>query len=76
MNSITSVLDANFVYGPSKEMADKLRTFKGGLLRSNPLHRDKGLKDLLPPKTENPDSGCVRSHKDVFCFLAGAYTTN
>ena len=71
LNSITSVLDANFVYGSSKEMSRKLRRFSGGLLKSNPVHRDKGLKDLLPPKLEDPDAGCFRPNKDTYCFLAG-----
>jgi len=76
LNSITSVLDANFVYGSSKEMSRKLRRFSGGLLKSNPVHRDKGLKDLLPPKLEDPDAGCFRPNKDTYCFLAGDSRVN
>lgn len=73
MNIITSTLDANFVYGASKETADKLRTFSGGLLKSNPVHRHIGLKDLLPPKLESPDAGCSRPNNDSYCFLAGIH---
>jgi hypothetical protein len=64
-------LDANFVYGSSKETADKLRRFQGGLLKTNSANHHLGLKDLLPPKLESPDAGCVRPNKDVYCFLAG-----
>lgn len=71
MNIITSTLDANFVYGSSKETADKLRRFQGGLLKTNSANHHLGLKDLLPPKLESPDAGCVRPNKDVYCFLAG-----
>ena len=71
MNIITSTLDANFIYGSSKETADKLRRFQGGLLKTNSAHHHLGLKDLLPPKLESPDAGCVRPNKDSYCFLAG-----
>ena len=71
LNTITHVLDANMVYGASKETADKLRTFRGGLLRSNVQRRGRGLKDLLPLKTENPDDGCIRATPDTYCFQAG-----
>ena len=73
LNSITSVIDANFIYGSSKEMANKLRAFSGGLLRSNSVHRHKGMKDLLPPKLEDPDAGCFRPNKDTYCFMAGMF---
>lgn len=71
MNVITSTIDANFVYGASKDWADKLRTFRGGLLKSNPIHRNMGLKDLLPPKLESPEVGCIRPDNSTYCFLAG-----
>lgn len=71
-NTVTSVLDASFVYGSDGKTLHKVRLFEGGLLESNPLHRDKGLKDLLPPNHENPDAGCKRPHRDSpSCFLAG-----
>lgn len=76
MNTITSILDANFIYGASKESADKLRTFQGGYLASNPENRHLGLKDLLPPKLESPDSGCVRPNNDTYCFMAGDSRAN
>lgn len=71
MNGITSFLDASFIYGSSKETANKLRSFRGGLLKSNSELRHLGLKDLLPPKLENPDAGCPRPNKDTYCFTAG-----
>ena len=71
MNVVSSYLDASFVYGVDEERARELRTFKGGQLKSNAMNRHKGMKDLLPPKTKNPDAGCKRPSKDVFCFLAG-----
>jgi len=73
LNSITSVIDANFIYGSSKEMANKLRSFSGGLLKSNSVHRHKGMKDLLPPKLDDPDAGCFRPNKDTYCFMAGMF---
>jgi len=71
LNLITSVIDANWVYGTDKTTSDSLRTFKGGKLVSTPLFREHGLKDLLPRKMENPDDGCIRATPDTFCFLAG-----
>ena len=68
---MTSMLDANFIYGSDQETAKKLRTFRGGQLRSNPVLRGRGLKDLLPSKTVDPDAGCPRPGRDVFCFEAG-----
>lgn len=76
MNTITSILDANFIYGASKETADSLRSFQGGLLASNPENRHLGLKDLLPPKLTSPDAGCVRPNNDTYCFLAGDSRAN
>lgn len=74
LNLISSVLDANWVYGSDKETADRLRAFEGGLLKSTPLFREHGLKDLLPLKLDNPDDGCIRATPDTYCFLAGTYS--
>lgn len=71
LNLISSVIDANFIYGSDKETADGLRTLKGGLLKSTPMFREHGLKDLLPLKLENPDDGCIRATPDTYCFMAG-----
>lgn len=64
-------MDASHVYGLDAETARALREMKGGLLRTNTKLRSKGLMDLLPPKTEDPDQNCVRDNKNEFCFLAG-----
>lgn len=76
MNVVSSYLDASFVYGIDEERARELRTMKGGQLKSNAMNRHKGMKDLLPPKMKNPDAGCKRPNKDVFCFLAGKFAYN
>lgn len=73
---MTSFLDASFVYGSSEETAAKLRTFRGGLLKSNTALRSLGLKDLLPSKTDDPDAGCKRPSRDMFCFVAGDSRVN
>ncbi len=70
-NAVSSFLDANFIYGSDDDTSIKLRTFHRGLLRSNPVFGGRGLKDLLPPKSDNPDEGCKRPSRDVFCFIAG-----
>lgn len=36
-----------------------------------PVFSDFGLKELLPLKLEDPDEGCIRPSKDVYCFFAG-----
>lgn len=69
-NQVSSVLDASFVYGNDEETASRLRTFRGGLLKTNPVFGGR-LKDLLPPKLDNPDEGCMRPSRDVHCFIAG-----
>ena len=48
-----------------------LRTGYGGLLKMNKFLNKFGLKDLLPPRTENADEGCARPDENSFCFLAG-----
>ena len=70
-NLLSSYLDANFVYGTDPRMGSKLRLGKYGLLKSLPIFKDMGLKDLLPLKLEDPDDGCIRKNPDLFCFLAG-----
>jgi hypothetical protein len=75
-NTVTSFLDASFVYGTNKETANKLRTFRAGWLKSNSALRNLGLKDLLPARTENPDENCKRPSQDLFCFEAGDSRVN
>lgn len=72
LNGVSSYIDASHVYGLTDETAKSLREFRGGLLKSQPLKGGhKGLKELPPPRTENPDQGCRRPSKNVFCFLTG-----
>lgn len=75
-NTVTSFLDASFVYGTNKETAHKLRTFRGGSLNTNPALRNLGLKDLLPSRRENPDQNCKRPSGDIYCFEAGDARVN
>lgn len=75
-NSVTSFIDANFVYGTDEKAAGKLRTFRNGQLKTNPVHARLGLKDLLPPKLDDPDGGCLRPSRDVHCFVAGDSRVN
>ena len=35
------------------------------------MHKFTTLQDLLPLNLDNPDQGCIRPNKDVFCFLTG-----
>ncbi|XP_039299555.1 peroxidasin-like [Nilaparvata lugens] len=78
INSLTSYIDANFVYGSSFRKADSLRLLQGGLMRtSTPTSfQSQGLKPLLPPKTEQPDDGCIRHKPGLFCFYAGDNRVN
>ena len=46
VNDLTSYLDASQIYGSSKEIADELRLFKGGLLKQG--GRLESLKGNLP----------------------------
>lgn len=70
-NRITSVFDAGTVYSNDPETLAKIRTFKGGLMRTLPVFSDMGLQDLLPLSLETPDEGCIRPSEDVYCFFTG-----
>ncbi|KAK2721110.1 hypothetical protein QYM36_003402 [Artemia franciscana] len=76
IDEITSVIDMNFAYGSSKGRADRLRLFEGGLMKTLPVFRKYGLKDLLPIRLKTPDDGCIRPAKDVYCFQAGDNRVN
>ena len=60
INELSSVLDANTVYGNSEEVAESVRAFKGGRLKMLPVFEEFNLKELLPLKLEEPDEGCIR----------------
>lgn len=72
-NAQSSYIDASFLYGADLVTAVRLRSFRRGLLKTNPHFRNNGLKDLLPPKTRDPDVFCVRPNPNVFCFLSGTF---
>ncbi|CAN7998946.1 unnamed protein product, partial [Ixodes hexagonus] len=71
MNTLSSFIDAGFVYGSTQEIASRLREFSGGRLKTTPLYRDLGLKDMLPMKTVEADVGCMARPRNLYCFDAG-----
>ncbi|XP_043221508.1 peroxidase-like isoform X1 [Amphibalanus amphitrite] len=71
INTVSSYIDASFVYGSDEKTARRMRSYQGGLLKTLPVFREFGLKDLLPPNLHAPDEGCIRPSKDIFCFDAG-----
>ncbi|XP_071539893.1 peroxidase-like [Panulirus ornatus] len=75
-NMLTSVIDANTVYGSSLSHSRRLRAMHGGLLRMNDSFASIGLRELLPPKLDDPDQGCIRLSPDHYCFLAGETRVN
>ena len=62
INQITHWLDGSNIYGSSKEEADKLRTFQGGLLKAQ-IAPDG--QELLPNGTSTECTGAF------YCFEAG-----
>ncbi|GFT68225.1 chorion peroxidase [Nephila pilipes] len=76
INAISSYIDGNFIYGSNEEVASRLREFKGGRLKTSPLYRNLGLKDLLPMKTVDPDLGCIARPRNMYCFDAGDNRVN
>lgn len=76
MNTITSPIDANFVYGSVESVANKLRSFQDGKMKVWNLFEKQHLKPLLPPKTKDPDSDCLGRPKGMFCFEAGDVRVN
>ena len=76
INRNPSVIDLNPIYGSSERDVRNLRTYEGGRMRTLPAFREVGLKDLHPLKLEEPDEGCIRPSKDIFCSLAGDNRVN
>lgn len=76
INTITSPVDASFVYGSTKSHANRLRAHSDGKMRVWNYFEKLNLKPLLPPKTENPDQDCVARPKNLFCFDAGDVRVN
>lgn len=76
INSVTSPVDASFVYGSTKALADRLRKKVDGKMKVLNYFEKLKLKPLLPPKTENPDQECIARPKNLFCFEAGDVRVN
>lgn len=75
INTITSYVDASFVYGSSASSASMLRGSRGRLQVWNYFERRK-LKPLMPPQIEDPDEECVGRSGGRYCFLSGDLRTN
>lgn len=76
INTITSPVDASFVYGSTKSQADKLRAFSGGKMKVWNYFDKFKLKPLLPPQTNEPDHECLARPKNLYCFEAGDVRVN
>ena len=77
VNILTSPMDANFVYGSTKAVADNLRSFENGHLRVwHKFNPSMGMKPLLPVQSHSPDLECSRRPRAMFCFLAGDIRVN
>lgn len=76
INLLTSAIDANFIYGSTEKLANRLRAFQGGLMRTWDVFRNYGLKPLLPPESENPELDCIARPRHLFCFIAGDERVN
>lgn len=76
INTITSTIDANTIYGSTKAVADQLRAFSGGLLKVQDVFKSLNLKPLLPKQVVKPDLDCFARPKNSFCFLGGDERVN
>lgn len=75
-NEVSAVIDVSTVYGDDDKDLEGLRSYQGGRMKSLPVFEEFGLKDLLPLKLNDPDEGCIRPSRDVYCFLAGDNRVN
>ncbi|XP_046917513.2 peroxidase isoform X2 [Dermatophagoides farinae] len=76
VNILTSPIDANFVYGSTRAAAERLRTFRGGLMRTWNIFDKERMKPLLPAEDKNPDLECINRPRNLFCFIAGDIRVN
>lgn len=77
INTVTSFIDASFVYGSSRSMSVSLRRNNRGMLDTWNYFENDGLQALLPPQVDNPDEECVGRRNDGrFCFRSGDLRTN
>ncbi|KAG9509175.1 Chorion peroxidase, partial [Fragariocoptes setiger] len=75
IDSLSAMIDANFIYGTSEQQAAQLRTFSRGQLRTWPFF-GAARKPLLPPKIELPDENCHNRPAHLFCFISGDVRAN
>ncbi|XP_042222381.1 peroxidase-like [Homarus americanus] len=74
LNQLTSYVDGGSVYGISLEEAAELRTFQGGLLKTQ-LTRD-GVELLWPDKNLPGCNAPAKSAEGEYCFKAGDNRVN
>lgn len=74
INTITATIDANTIYGSTKAVADRLRSFKSGQLRVQNVFKSR--KPLMMEQLEKPDLDCFDRPKNVHCFLGGDERVN
>ena len=74
-NTLTAYIDASNVYGSTQEVADSLRA-PNGLLKV--MEHPDGAKfmDLLPARTEIPETFCPSLDPKRPCFVAGDSRSN
>lgn len=75
LNTITSFIDASFVYGSRRSMTASLRRNSRGELNVWNYFRSQ-LKPLLPPQVNEPDEECIGRRRGLFCFQSGDPRTN
>ncbi|KAK0399869.1 hypothetical protein QR680_003251 [Steinernema hermaphroditum] len=71
-NLASSFLDASHIYGSTTERANKLRSFRNGLL----LVRAQSGRGDLPPTGDEVSENCASVSSLQPCFLTGSDTTN
>ena len=74
-NTLTAYIDASNVYGSTEEVADSVRA-PNGLLRVMEHPDGKRFMDLLPARTETPETFCPSLDPNRPCFLAGESRNN
>lgn len=77
LNTITSYVDASFVYGSSSSQSRSLRRHAGrGQLAMWNYFESVRMKPLLPAQLENPDEECIGRRAGRYCFRSGDSRTN
>lgn len=76
INTITATIDANTIYGSTKEIADKLRLYQGGQLKVQNVFAHLNMKPLMPQQLDKPDLDCFGRPANTYCFLGGDERVN